>query len=174
MKIWGFKMHVNKIQNYSSLNPNFHALRLKQNSSRYLMSMPPKVFNKLDSVGEYLANTKFYHLDIGYDDFFISHISSEKFYLPIMVNNAGNTLIIKAKQGATPVTKKLKYSTSNEVSALYDHIKNSSTQLERTAKIVKVLDEYEEKLKQQEQQIVINPAESKEDIINKLLKKYGI
>ena len=166
-------MQVNNIQTYNN-KPQFKALRLKSGSERYISSMPDKVLNKLDSIGNYLSETQFYHLDIEQDNFHIRHTHGEKLYLPILINNAGNTLIIKAKQGVSQISKKLKFKTTKEVSLIEEKIKNSPTQIERTAEIVKVLDDYEKSLINTKENITIDTKEPREEKINKLIKKYGI
>lgn len=140
-------MKVNNIQTYNS-NINFKELRFKKGYVHNLSNMPEKVLDKITSVRESLADTKFYHLEIDYGDYYISHQNGERFYLPILVNKAGKALIIKMRQGLTQISKKLKYDTSKEVSQIDEQIRKPSTQFERIAEIVKVLDNYERKIKQ--------------------------
>lgn len=166
-------MQVNGIK-YNHTNPNFNALRLKKGSEKYVSSMPDKVLNKLDDVGIYLEDTKFYHLDVEKDGFCIYHSSGERLYPPILFNNAGKVLIIKAKQGVSQITKKLNYRTSTIVETIDNKIKQASTQFERIAEIVRVLDDYEKNLVNQEENIIINSKEPREEKIKKLMKKYGI
>jgi len=167
-------MQINNIKTYNNSNQNFKALRIKRGSNKYISSMPDKVIGKLDGVGEDLANTKYYHLDIGNDGFFINHISGEKFFPPINIYNVGKALIIKARQGLTQITKRLNYETTNEVKNIEEKIRGSETQIERTAEIVKVLDNYEKLLTEKEKNLIISPSEPRETKLQKLIKKYGI
>ncbi len=165
-------MKVNNIQSYNN-SQTFTALRLKNNSHKYVSTLPDKILNTLDSVGEFLADTKYYHLDIG-DNFYISHINGEKFYPPFPITNAGTCLLIKYRQGASLMTKKLKYEKSSDVQKACDEIKNAPTQIERTAVIVKHLDNYEKATANQGSDVVINASEPRETKLEKLYKKYGI
>ena len=167
-------MQINNIKTYNNSNQNFKALRIRRGADKYISSMPDKVIDKLDGVGEDLANTKYYHLDIGNDGFFINHISGEKFFPPININNVGKALIIKARQGLTQITKRLNYETTNEVKNIEEKIKSSSTQIERTAEIVKVLDNYEKLSTEKEENLIISLSEPRETKLQKLIKKYGI
>lgn len=167
-------MQINNIQTYNNSNQNFKALRLKKDSGKYVSALPDKVLNQLDDIGRYIANTKYYHLDIGADNFYITHLNEEKLFLPITITNAGKVLIIKAKQGLSQITKKLKFETTTEVKALENSIKQSTTQLERTSKIVKLLDDYEKTISEKEEDLVITPTDSRETKIQKLMKKYKI
>lgn len=135
-------MQIDNIQTYNNSNQNFKALRLKNGFEKYVKSMP-KILNKLDDIEQDLSNTKNYHLDIGSDGFYITHTNGEKMYTPINIANAGKVLVIKARQGFSQAIKKLKYGTSQEVKQIEQNIKNAPTQIERTAEIVKVLDDYE-------------------------------
>ncbi len=165
-------MKVNNIQSYN--NPQtFTALRLKNNSYKYVSTLPEKVLNKLDGVGEFLADTKYYNLDIG-DSFYISHISGEKFYPPFPITNAGTCLIIKCRQGAALISKKLKYKKTSDVQKACDDIQSAQTQIERTAIIVKYLDDYEKAIANKSSDVVINDSEPRDIKIEKLYKKYGI
>ena len=62
----------------------------------------------------------------------------------------------------------------SEVQKACDDIKSSDTQIERTAKIVKYLDDYEKNLLKKDTKIVINPTDSMEEKVDKLIDKYGI
>ena len=139
-------MQIDNIQTYNNSN-NFKALRFKNGCKFNLANMPEKVLSKVDSVRNGLADTKYYHLDIGPEEFYISHENGEKFYLPILVNKAGKVLILKFRQGLTQISKKLRYETDQEAVQATERIRKTETQFERTAEIVKVLDDYERKLK---------------------------
>ncbi len=167
-------MQIDNIQTYNNSKQNFKALRIKRGSDKYISSMPNKVIDRLDCIGEDLANTKYYHLDIGNDGFFINHVSGEKFFPPININNVGKALIIKARQGLTQISKRLNYETTSEVKNIEEKIKSSSTQIERIAEIVKVLDNYENFLAEKEKNLIITPSEPRETKLQKLIKKYGI
>ena len=164
-------MKIDCVQTYN--NRSFTALRIKKNNTNYLSSMPKKVIDKLDDVGEYLADTKYYHLDIN-KECYISHINGDRLYPPYPVDNAGTSLIIKGRFGASMVSKKLNYQKPSEVQKACDDIKSSDTQIERTAKIVKYLDDYEKNLLKKDTKIVINPTDSMEEKVDKLIDKYGI
>ena len=165
-------MQINNIQLYNNSNQNFNALRIK--SERYVSSMPEKVINILDDIGKDLEDTKYYHLDIGKDGFFINHINGEKLFPPININNVGKSLIIRARQGLTQISKRLNYKTTNEVKNIEEKIKCSSTQIERTAEIVKVLDNYDKLSAEKEENLVITSSDSREIKLKKIIKKYGI
>jgi hypothetical protein len=140
-------MKVNNIQTYNNSNNSFKALRFKQGYVHKLATMSDKVLSKMDTVRDKLADTVYYHLDIGYNDFYICHENGERLYLPLLINKAGKVLLIKAKQGLTQISKKLKYDSTQEVNNIYNKISKTSTQFERAAEIVKVLDDYEKKIK---------------------------
>lgn len=137
-------MEIHNIQNTTH---TFKALRLKKGSASYIESMPKQVSDKLDTISKNLENTSYYHLDIGKDDYYICHNDGEKYFLPINIINAGKVIIIKAKQGLTQISVKLKYKTTNEVKNILEQIKSAKTQIERTSAIVKVLDNYEKEYK---------------------------
>lgn len=139
-------MRVSDIQTYK-YNQSFNALRLKRGSTEYLKTMPENVLSKLDNVKDRLSDTKYYHLEICKDCFYINEKEEENFYQPFLIHNAGKILLIKARQGLSQVTKKLRYATAEEVKVICDKIKNTQTQLERTAEIVKVLEDYEKRIK---------------------------
>ena len=166
-------MQVNNISIHNNSNPQFKALRLRPGSEKYISSMPDKVLDKLDSVGEYLKETKFYHLDVTKDDFFITNTNGERLYKPLLITNAGQVLIIKAKQGLSQISQKLKFKSLKEVSEIENKIKQAPTQLERTAEIAKVLDDYQNQLNNTEKDIIIDPKEPREEKIKKLINKYG-
>ena len=165
-------MKINNIQSYNNTQ-TFTALRFKSDSHKYISTLPDKVLNKLDSVGEFLADTKYYNLDIG-NSFYISHINGDKFYPPLTFSNAGICLIMKFRQGAALISKKLKYNKPSEVQKVCEDIKNAPTQIERTAVIVKYLDDYEKELASKNPEVIINAFDSRETKIEKLHKKYDI
>ena len=135
-------MKVNDIQNHNT-KPAFNALRFKNGSQNYISTMPKKVADKLEDIAKKLEDTTFYHLDIGRDSYYVSHKDGERYYLPILVNNAGKVFLIKFRQGLSQISFKLKYNTPNDVKKIYARVNAAPTQFERTAEIVKILDEYE-------------------------------
>ena len=139
-------MQVNNIQTQNN-NIGFKELRFKKGYMHNLSTMSEKVLSKIDTIKDSLADTKYYHLDIDANDYYISHQSGERFFLPIMVIKAGKVLILKFRQGFSQISKKLKYKTTKEVNQIDEQIRKASTQFERTAEIVKVLDNYESKVK---------------------------
>lgn len=164
-------MKIDCIRTYN--NQSFGALRIKKNNADYLSRMPKKVVDKLDDVGEFLADTKYYHLDIN-KEFYISHVNGDRLYPPFPVDNAGRSLIIKGRSGVSLTSKKLNFEKEGDVQRICDDIKSSDTQIERTAKIVKYLDDYEKNLLKKDTKIVINPTDSMEEKVDKLIDKYGI
>ena len=125
----------------------FKTLRLKRGSESYIKSMPKQSSEKIDKISNDLEKTAYYHLDIGKDGYYICSKDNEKFYLPINIINAGKTIIIKARQGLSQVSIKLKYKTTGEAVNAVKNIKNAKTQIERTSEIVKILDNYYNKYK---------------------------
>ena len=139
-------MEVNNIQKYN-LNNTFKALRYKKGAETFIKSMPKQASDKLDEISKSLENTNYYHLDINKNEYYICHNDGEKYYLPINLINAGKTIILKARQGMTQMSIKLKYQTTNEVKNIIERTKSVKTQIERTSEIVKILDNYEKEYK---------------------------
>lgn len=164
-------MRVNTIQNNRS-NPSHRALRIRNNNSRYLLTLPDKVLNKLDEIGQYLSNTKYFHLDITNDEFFICPTNGSRIYQPYTVTNAGKCIIIKGKLGLNTYIRKLKYKTEKEVNVICQKISAAQTQIERTTEIIKCLDDYEEGL-QKSEALLINSTDNRDVKIKKLVSKYG-
>ena len=168
-------MRINNIQtNYNTPKQNFKALRIVHNKSNYLSTLPEKIINRLDDIGKYLADTKYYNLDISKNEFYISHVSGERLYQPYTLQNAGNVLIIKSKQYSLPTMKTLTFKTTKEVEQICDRISSAPTQFERAAEILKCLDDYARNNHTLNENIVINPGDKREEKINKLTKKYGV
>ncbi len=140
-------MKINNIQKYNNTSQTFKALRHKRGSASYIKTLPKQTSEKLDKISKDLENTNFYHLDISKDGYYICNNDNEKYYLPINIINAGKVIIIKARQGLTQISVKLKYKTTNEVKNILEQIKSAKTQIERTSAIVKVLDNYEKEYK---------------------------
>ena len=134
-------MEVHNIQKYNTFH-TFKALRLKRGSVSYIKSMPKQMSGKIDEISKDLENTTYYHLDIGKDGYYICNNDNEKYYLPINIINAGKTIIIKARQGLSQISIKLKYKTMNEAKDVIRNTTNAKTQIERTSEIVKTLDNY--------------------------------
>ncbi len=139
-------MKIDNINTHNT-NPQFKELRLKKGANNYISKMPEKASSKLEDIKEYLANTEFYHLDIGKDEFYITRADGEKFYQPYLSINAGKVLLLKARQGLTQISKKLKYDNAAKVKQLCQRISGGSTQIERAAFITKILDDYQKGLK---------------------------
>lgn len=139
-------MKIHNIQK-NNTTQTFTALRLKPGSASYIKSMPKQVSCKLDEISKKLEDTTSYHLDICKDNYYICRNDGERYYLPINMVNAGKTLIIKAKQGLTQISVKLKYKTTNDVKAAIAKTQSVKTQFERIAEIVKILDDYEKQYK---------------------------
>ena len=139
-------MKIQKIQKYNT-SQTFKALRLRQGSASYIKSMPKQSSEKIDKISNDLEKTAYYHLDIGKDGYYICNNKSEKYYLPINIINAGKTIVIRARQGLSQVSIKLKYKTTGEAVNAVKNIKNAKTQIERTSEIVKILDNYYNKYK---------------------------
>ena len=137
-------MKVNNIQNYT---PNFGALLFKPKSSQYLKTLGQKALADVEVVRKNLENTEFYNLEIR-ETPVISHISGDKIYPPFNVNKAGKCLIIRGKCGAQPVSIRMKMENGKQVDEMHKDIVQSDTQILRSGKIVKYLDEYEKKLKE--------------------------
>lgn len=135
-------MEVKNIQKYS-FNQTFHALRFKKNAEYYIKSMPKPASDKLEEISKKLENTTFYHLEISKNEYYICHNDGEKYFLPINLINAGKAIIVKAKQGLSQISLKLKYNTTNEVKDIIAKTKSVKTQIERISEIVKILDNYE-------------------------------
>lgn len=135
-------MKINNIQKYNNTSQTFKALRHKRGSASYIKTLPKQTSEKLDKISKDLENTNFYHLDISKDGYYICNNDNEKYYLPINIINAGKALIVKARQGLSQVSIKLKYKTTNEATETLRNIKNVETQIERTSEIVKALDNY--------------------------------
>ena len=168
-------MQISKVQNYNThSNPNFTALRLKPEASRLLSSMPQKALSYVDGVGELLKDTKYYHVDIS-KDVCISHVGGDKYYYPHNIQKSEKILILRARGGYLPTSVKIKFDTAAEASKAYEEISASETPLVRAAKIAKYLDEQEIKLKEKTKQSEqINPNDSHEEIVKKLMGKYGV
>ena len=139
-------MKIYNTQKYNTTQ-TFTALRLKPGSASYIKLMPKQVSSKLDEISKSLEDTTYYHLDIGKDNYYICRNDGERYFLPINIINAGKTLIIKAKQGLTQISVKLKYNTINEVKNIITKTSSVKTQIERTAEIVKILDNYKKQYK---------------------------
>ena len=67
--------------------------------------------------------------------------------MPLTIANAGKAVIIKAKQGLSQISFKLKYKTTAEAKDVIEKTRPAKTQLERTSEIVKILDNYEKEYK---------------------------
>ncbi len=139
MKVYGIQKN-----NY---NKSFKALRFNKGSEKFIAQMPSKALNKIEKVKNELADTEFYHLEIGSDCIYMKDNNGERLYQPFLLVQAGKVLVIKAKQGLTQISKKLKYNSIKEVNEICDRIKQTTTQFERSAEIVKTLDEYEKRIK---------------------------
>ena len=139
-------MEIHNIQKYNATQ-TFTALRLKKGSQSFINSMPKQMSDKLDEISKSLENTTYYHLDIGKDSYYICHKDGERFYLPVTIANAGKAVIIKAKQGLSQISFKLKYKTTAEAKDVIEKTRAAKTQLERTSEIVKILDNYEKEYK---------------------------
>ena len=162
-------MQVHRIQNY---NPQFSALRLKNGAKRYLSSMPEYALSFVDKVGEDIKNTKFYNIEID-KEVYIRHINGERYGYPHTIQHSDKILILRARGGALPVSKKIKFDTYKEAKEAYDDISNSQTPLVRAAKITKYLDNQE--IKETQNPIEpISPDDPHDQIVEKLVKKYGI
>lgn len=164
-------MQINKIQNYSYPNPNFTALRLKSGSEKYLSSLPNKALSYVDSVGEYLKDTKFYHVDIS-SDVAISSISGDKYYYPHNIQKSDKTLILRARGGYNSISKKIIFENSKKAEEAYNFIIQAQTPLVRAGRIAKYLEEQELRAQNSIEEIL--PNDSPEEIVRKLLKKYKV
>lgn len=138
-------MYINSVTNYKM--PAFGALIFKPKSSEYLSTLGEKALSDVDVVRKNLDNTQFYNLEIGETPVIRELKSNDKMYPPYNLLKAGKCLIIRARCGAQTVSKKLKLKTSKEVEKIHKDITSSQTQIERTGKIVKYLEEYETKYK---------------------------
>lgn len=155
-------------------NINFSALRIsKKNAKNNLSHLGKKTFNALDIVGEYLKDTKSYHLYID-KEIYIRHLNGEKMYPPYTVQQSGKILLIGYKTGFEQTRIKLPFDTLKAAEEAKANVSESTTQIERTAKIVKYLDDYEKKSSKTETNVIIEQTDSFEEKINKLINKYGV
>lgn len=165
-------MQVNRIQTYGSTSiPGFTALRLKTDSEKYLSSLPKKALSYVDSVGEYLKDTKFYHIDIG-KDVAISSSSGDKYYYPHNIQLSDKYIILRARGGYNTISKKIKFDTTAQAKEASLYISEAPTPLVRAARITKYLDEQETKNKITAEEIL--PNDTHEEIVRKLLQKYKV
>ena len=111
-------MRINNINNLDT-NTSFKELRLKRGAEQYISTVPKNVSEKLNKIKEELADTKFFHLDIGKDCFYICQADGEKFYQPFIITKAGKVLLIKSRQGLSQISKKLKYVSAEKVKKIY-------------------------------------------------------
>lgn len=134
-------MQVNRITNYKY--PSFGALVFKYKSSEYLKTLGKKALCDLDTVSKNLEDTQFYNLEIRDTPVIHNKTNDDRIYPPFNLDKAGKCLIIRSRCGGQTASTKLKYRTPKEVEKIYTDITKSETQILRTGKIVKYLDEYE-------------------------------
>ena len=90
-------MQIIGIQNYNTRStPNFTALRLKSGAVKSLSAMPQKALSYVDSVGEFLKDTKYYHVDIS-RDVCISHVNGDKYYYPHNIQKSEKIFLTEGK-----------------------------------------------------------------------------
>jgi len=136
-------MRINNIQNdrYST----FTALIFKPNSAQYTSTLGQKALEHISVVNEQLKNTKFYNLEIR-DTLVINQSNGDRMYPPYRIDKAGKCLMVRGRWGADTVSRKIKFKSPSEMLKAHKDITESETQILRTAKIVKYLDDYESKL----------------------------
>ena len=137
------EMGINNIPNYKY--PNFGALVFRPNASHYLSTLGKKAISDVDIVRENLKDTEYFNLEIADTPVIRNIINKDKMYPPYTLSKAGNNLFIRGRCGAQTVSHKLKLNTKKEVDSIHKDIVQSETQIMRTGKIVKYLDEYAKK-----------------------------
>ena len=138
-------MKVTNIQNYN--NPTFGALILKPNSGKYLSTLGQKALTHIDIVNQDLKNTTFYNLEIR-DTLVINDLNGDRIYPPYRIDKAGKHLMIRGRWGLDNVSKRIVFENKAKMLQAYKDITESDTQILRTGKIVKYLDDYEKKISQ--------------------------
>lgn len=136
-------MYINRVENYKY--PTFGALIFKSGASEYLKTLGKNALEDLDVVRKNLESTQFYNLEMRETPVIQNIKSNERIYPPFNLSKAGKSLILRSRCGGQIDSKKLKYKNTNEVERIYKDITQSETQILRTGKIVKYLEEYEAK-----------------------------
>jgi len=136
-------MKITGIQNY---NTNFGALIFKPKVAQYLATLGKKALSDLNVVEKDLSNTKFYDLEIG-QTLVIRQPNGDRIYPPFNLNKSGKYMIIRGRCGGQTVSTKIKFDKPKEMLEIYKDITKSETQIMRTGKIVKYLDQYEKENK---------------------------
>ena len=165
-------MKVYEVNN--NRNMKFSALRItKKNAKKSFCNLGRKAVDAIDLAGEIIKDTKFYHLYID-GDVYIRHISGKKLNGPYTLQDAERTLTIGYKEGLEQVKIRLNFDTVKEAQEVRDDIRGSATQIERSAKIVKYLDDSEKKMAENKTVEPIYPTDKYEQKMEKLIKKYGV
>lgn len=136
-------MKINRIQNY---NTNFGALIFKPKAPEYLATLGQKALSDLKIIEKNLSDTKFYDLEIR-EKLVIRQPNGDRIYSPFNINKSGNCMIIRGKCGGQGVSAKIKFDKPSDILEVYNDITKSETQIMRTGKIVKYLDQYEKENK---------------------------
>lgn len=154
-------------------NANFYALRIpKKDAEQRLSKIGEKTFSKIDEVGELIKDTKFYNLYIE-QEMYIRHINGNRLNPPYTVHTAGKSLMIGHK-GYNQKRIKITFDTTKLAEEAKNNISASETQIERTAKIMKYLDDYEQKIAKDDTVIDKDLKEIQDEKIKNILKKYGV
>ena len=165
-------MKIHTIKKNSA--PNFYALRIpKKNAENNLSVLGKKTLDKLEYAGELIKDTKFYHLYIE-NGIYIRHINGERFNGPYTVQKAGKCLMVGYKTGYGQSRLRITFDKEQEASDANKNISESSTHIERIAKIVKYLDDFEQKKKAPNGPEEINPNNDYDKLVKILINKFGV
>ncbi len=135
-------MRINRITN--SEYPNFGALIYKPKSYEYLATLGQKALADIVTVEKELADTKFYNLEIR-ETPVICKPDGDKIYPPFNIDKAGVCLMVRGRCGAQTVSSRIRFDKKSDMIAAHKDITESKTQILRTGKIVKYLDNYAQK-----------------------------